>query len=88
MNAMNSPTLNGIVRNESPTLMKLLIALLLMAGGCATTKHPAEIAWDEICRNAPHVAGQEIEQPEQRAMNVVGGWDMSVEQVDAICAER
>ena len=67
----------------------LVLFFALSVGGCASAqKRKEKLAWAEICSNAPHVAGQSIEQREQRAMTLVGAWAMSVEELDRACEKR
>mgnify|MGYP001613740260 CR=1 FL=1 len=67
----------------------LLLAGLLTLLGCESTSAKQQrLAWELICQYAPHVGGQEIGILEQRAMDTVKAWDMSVEAVDAYCEKR
>ena len=66
-----------------------LIGLLGTSLGCESASAKQQrLAWDTICQYAPHVGGQEIGILEQRAMDTVKAWDMSVEAVDAYCEKR
>ena len=67
-------------------LCALLVGTLL---GCATpAQQQAHQDWEEVCRYAPHTAGQEIGLLEQRAMTRQDLWRYSVEELDRRCAER
>lgn len=71
---------------EGTTLARLCGSLCLLLIGCATAQQRREAAaWAIICERAPHAAGHSYDGLEQRAMNVVHGWSLSVEAVDARC---
>lgn len=76
-----------------PLWVALTPLLAFSLVGCARLKVPnrqdaAEArAWQTICAHAPHQAGQPIEWDEQRAMDRVGAWQMSVSELDAYCAK-
>lgn len=72
-------------RRRVHTTLYPLFPLLLLTG-CATT--PQQVAWATICSRAPHRPGQAIGQDEQRAMDVVDGWALSVEELDARCQTK
>lgn len=60
--------------------------MLPLLAACESAHDKAQrLAWDAICAHAPHVGGQEIGMLEQRAMDTVNGWELSVEEVDAVC---
>ena len=70
--------------------ISVTLALILLAVvGCASPEERRQtMAWQEICRHAPHHAGQSIEADEQRAMDIVNGWKSSVEAIDKRCLTR
>ena len=74
-----------MAKEVSVTLTLILLAVV----GCASPDERRQtMAWQEICRHAPHRAGQPIDYAEQRAMDVVDGWKDSVERIDEVCATR
>lgn len=67
----------------SPIVSLLSLLSLGLLSGCATT--PDGRAWATICAATPVTIGHTYSQAEVRAMNQVGGWALTVEEVNARC---
>lgn len=75
---------NPILPHSSLMLFPLLMLALIM--GCATpAQKQAKRDWRTICGYTPIAAGYHYSQEELAAMNRVGGWAVSVEDINRRC---
>jgi hypothetical protein len=67
------------------TLAPLLFASLALSGCATLAISQSARDWRVLCSHAPIGAGYQYSQEEKLAMNRVGGWALSVEEVNLRC---